>query len=38
MIFTAIIKDKFDDKAEEYFTDTDSLKYETETENVYEDF
>ena len=32
------IKNKYDNKAKLLFTDTDSLTYEIETENVYEDF
>ena len=34
----AIIKQKYRDKAKLLFTDTDSLTYEIETEDVYEDF
>ena len=32
------VKKKFDDKAKLLFTDTDSLTYEIETEDVYQDF
>ena len=32
------IKNKYGYKAEMLLTDTDSLVYETETENIYEDF
>ena len=32
------IKKKFNDKARLLFTDTDSLTYEIETEDVYRDF
>lgn len=31
-------RNEYGDKAELLFTDTESLTYETETENVYEDF
>ena len=36
MIF--IIKHKYGDRAKLLFTDTDSLTYEIETEDVYQDF
>ena len=32
------IKNKYDNKSELLFTDTDSLLYKMKTENVYEDF
>lgn len=32
------IKNKYGDKAETLLTDTDGLRYKTETENIYEDF
>ena len=32
------VKKKFDDKAKLLFTDTDSLTYKIETEDVYQDF
>ena len=32
------IKKKYNDKAKLLFTDTDSLRYEIETEDVYKDF
>ena len=32
------IKNKYDNKSKLLFTDTDSLMYETKTEDVYEDF
>ena len=32
------VKRKFDDKAKLLFTDTDSLTYKIETEDVYQDF
>ena len=39
MIFiTTTLRKKYNDKAKLLFTDTDSLTYEIETEDVYKDF
>ena len=38
MIFIIITLEKYNNKARLLFTDTDSLTYEIETEDVYKDF